>query len=171
MRSIVALIVFIASTFGGIIYIYIIYSFRATFVAYIQLRFFYHFIFEQFNGAIWFSGPSYRYPLSQHLKGPKIVGGQDAADGEFPHQVQVRSASTGFSLMCGGSVLNQEYVITAAHCCYGILPRNIHVVAGGTLRIEPEPGEEQKSDVKKIIVHEDYKPLHNDNDICLLHVR
>merc|ERR1712080_83255 len=99
-----------------------------------------------------------------------IVGGEDAEDGEFPWQVQLRSSDSSRSLFCGGSVLNEEYVITAAHCCFGSLPRGIHVVAGGILRIEDDEGEEQFAEVKEIIIHEDYKHLNQENDICLLHL-
>ena len=100
-----------------------------------------------------------------------IVGGEDAEDGEFPWQVQLRSSDSTRSLFCGGSVLNEEWVITAAHCCHGTLPRGVHVVAGGILRIEDNEGEEQFSDVSEIIIHEDYQNADKGNDICLLHVR
>ena len=44
----------------------------------------------------------------------RIVGGDDAAPGEFKYQVSWQSRS-GFN-SCGGSVLNKDYVLTAAHC-------------------------------------------------------
>merc|ERR1712018_232179 len=72
-----------------------------------------------------------------------IVGGEDAEDGEFPWQVQLRSSDDSGSLFCGGSVLNEDWVITAAHCCVGTHPLGFHVVAGGILRIEDNEGEEQ----------------------------
>merc|ERR1712141_444116 len=99
-----------------------------------------------------------------------IVGGEDAADGEFPWQVQLRSSDSSRSLFCGGSVVNEEYVLTAAHCCSG-LPRGVHVVAGGIKRIEDDEGEEQFSDVSQIIKHEDYDHQNQENDICLLHLK
>merc|ERR1719328_508926 len=99
-----------------------------------------------------------------------IVGGEDAEDGEFPWQVQLRSSSNTHSLFCGGSVLNEEWVITAAHCCRGKTAGGVHVVAGGILRIEDDEGEEQFSDVSKIIMHEDYNSRTFENDICLLHL-
>ena len=101
----------------------------------------------------------------------QIVGGEDAEDGEFPWQVQLRSSDSGRSLFCGGSVLNEEWVITAAHCCKGQLPRGVHVVAGGILRKEDDEGEEQFSDVSEIVIHEEYSSQDQENDICLLHVR
>ena len=106
------------------------------------------------------------YLAPQHT----IVGGEDAEDGEFPWQVQLRSSDSSRSLFCGGSVFNEEWVITAAHCCKGTLPRGIHVVAGGILRIEDDEGEEQFSDVSEIIIHEEYEAADKGNDICLLHV-
>ena len=100
-----------------------------------------------------------------------IVGGEDAEDGEFPWQVQLRFSDNSHSLYCGGSILNEEWVVTAAHCCSGTHDKyHIHVVAGGILRIEDDEGEEQFSDVSEIIIHEDYDSRHQENDICLLHV-
>ena len=99
-----------------------------------------------------------------------IVGGEDAADGEFPWQVQLRSSASERSLFCGGWVLNENWVGTAAHCCTGSLPRGIHVVAGGILRVEDDEGEEQFSDVTEIVIHEEYSSRNHENDICLLHV-
>merc|ERR1719412_3039215 len=99
-----------------------------------------------------------------------IVGGEDAEDGEFPWQIQLRSSSSDRSLFCGGWVLNENWVGTAAHCCVGKLPRGVHVVAGGILRVEDDEGEEQFSDVSEIIIHEDYESRHQENDICLLHL-
>ena len=99
-----------------------------------------------------------------------IVGGEDAEDGEFPWQIQLRSSSSDRSLFCGGWVLNENWVGTAAHCCVGKLPRGVHVVAGGILRVEDDEGEEQFSDVTEIVIHEDYSSLNHENDICLLQV-
>merc|ERR1712088_1240358 len=45
---------------------------------------------------------------------PVIIGGKDASDGEFPHQVSLKRA-TG-SHYCGGSVIGPNMVMCAAHC-------------------------------------------------------
>merc|ERR1712141_498118 len=45
---------------------------------------------------------------------PSIIGGKDANDGQFPHQVSLKRA-TG-SHYCGGSIINSNKVMCAAHC-------------------------------------------------------
>merc|ERR1711990_68094 len=45
---------------------------------------------------------------------PAIIGGKDATDGQFPHQVSLKRASG--SHYCGGSVINTNKVMCAAHC-------------------------------------------------------
>ena len=48
-----------------------------------------------------------------------IVGGEEAAPGEFPHQVALLRGGVGGSLMCGGSLIAADKVLTAGHCCDG----------------------------------------------------
>src|SRR6185369_2607254 len=54
-----------------------------------------------------------------HQDQPKIVGGKPAPAGAFPWQVSlgVSWIADPFSAhFCGGSVLNEKWIITAAHC-------------------------------------------------------
>ena len=44
----------------------------------------------------------------------KIIGGQNAYDGQFPHQVTLKRSSG--SHYCGGSIISADKVMCAAHC-------------------------------------------------------
>lgn len=44
---------------------------------------------------------------------PRVVGGRDAPEGAHPYQVSLRRGNSHY---CGGVILNNRWVITAAHC-------------------------------------------------------
>ena len=44
----------------------------------------------------------------------KIIGGNDAYDGQFPFQVTLKRSSG--SHYCGGSIISSDKVMCAAHC-------------------------------------------------------
>ncbi|KAI4474126.1 hypothetical protein M0802_015770 [Mischocyttarus mexicanus] len=96
----------------------------------------------------------------------KIVNGQDAKPGEIPYQVSLQVKLSAFHF-CGGSVLNENYVITAAHCVVTKVASGIQVVAG-TINLNVPSS---THNVAKIIVHQNYDPEDSwKNDIALLKV-
>lgn len=56
--------------------------------------------------------------LKDFAEGNRIFGGHEATRGQFPHQVsvRVRRSGTTFSHICGGSIITDRFVLTAAHC-------------------------------------------------------
>ncbi|KAK1128673.1 hypothetical protein K0M31_003128 [Melipona bicolor] len=97
---------------------------------------------------------------------PRIVNGVNAKEGEIPYQVSLQNKDSSFHF-CGGSVLNENYVITAAHCTTGKTPDDIKVVAGTTNLTKL--GSEHP--VVKIVIHENYNASDSwKNDISLLKV-
>uniref|UniRef100_A0A2S2NG88 Trypsin-1 n=1 Tax=Schizaphis graminum TaxID=13262 RepID=A0A2S2NG88_SCHGA len=61
----------------------------------------------------------------------RVVGGTDSMPGEFPWQISLQLV-TGETArhVCGGSVINENWVLTAAHCVYGLSEKVLSVVAG-----------------------------------------
>ncbi|XP_041769507.1 brachyurin-like [Anopheles merus] len=54
----------------------------------------------------------YRTKLPSH----RIVNGQEATPGQFPYQIALLSNFPTGTGLCGGSVLTNNYILTAAHC-------------------------------------------------------
>ena len=46
----------------------------------------------------------------------RIIGGQDAEENQFPWQAYLEITKTSVVSICGGSLVSDHHVITAAHC-------------------------------------------------------
>ncbi|XP_069320184.1 coagulation factor IX isoform X2 [Eulemur rufifrons] len=94
----------------------------------------------------------------------RVVGGENAKPGQFPWQVILNGKIDAF---CGGSIVNEKWVVTAAHCI--VPPVNITVVAGEH-DIEKTESTEQKRNVIRVILHHSYNATVNkySHDIALL---
>ncbi|XP_026826871.1 transmembrane protease serine 9 [Ooceraea biroi] len=102
---------------------------------------------------------------------PRITDGQDAEPGEFPHQVSIRWGVPPifkYNHVCGGSILNERYVLTAAHCILRI--GKLKVVAGKHY-LTREESTQQEVDVEKAIVHENFKGGIAPFDIAVLKLK
>ena len=98
----------------------------------------------------------------------EIVGGQPATVGAWPWQAMVRSGP----YLCGGSLIAQQWVVTAAHCLFdsdgnAFPPSAITVILGEHNRAKND-GMEQYMTVTEIVVHEEFNDWSNNNDIALL---
>ncbi len=116
-------------------------------------------------------------PRPRDLTGPRIVGGQEADPGEWPWQVALIASSSGsdnyfFAQFCGGSLIDLDYVLTAAHCISDsnddiVSPTSLDVVAGVHDLWDPETGH-QRRDVAQIIRHPGWDKDTFDNDLAVL---
>jgi len=55
------------------------------------------------------------------MRGMRIIGGLEAAKGQFPYQASMLAPiSPTNSRVCGGSIISKTFVLTAAHCTSGL---------------------------------------------------
>jgi hypothetical protein len=100
----------------------------------------------------------------------KITGGTDADIADFPWQVFYESGD----YLCGGSIINENWVVTAAHCTKkddgSSIPANeMSVKVGATNPYNSLSGERYY--VSDVIVHSAYNSNTHENDIALLKIK
>jgi len=106
------------------------------------------------------------------LPGGRITGGQLAEPNQFPHQVGLLLYVTGGAAWCGGSIISERWVITAAHCTDS-LTTGVDVYLGAHDRTNAKEEGQQIIFVerKNVIVHEDWIAETITNDEINLHLQ
>jgi len=92
----------------------------------------------------------------------RIVGGEKVDVKDFPFFVKFYL--NGY--LCGGSILNEEWILTAAHCVVGLNPENCYAY------VMPSSANDTSNrfNFVEIISHENYNSNTLDNDIALVRV-
>eukprot|EP00092_Neocalanus_flemingeri_P017447 GFUD01018873.1.p1 GENE.GFUD01018873.1~~GFUD01018873.1.p1 ORF type:complete len:621 (+),score=132.83 GFUD01018873.1:14-1876(+) len=96
----------------------------------------------------------------------RIVGGNEASPHEYPWQIGLVS-SFGSTPYCGGSLISDTWVLTAAHCTTGSGASDIYVIVGEHDYTNPNDGQE-KVQVARKLEHPNYNRNTNAFDFCLL---
>lgn len=108
-------------------------------------------------------------PASKDGVSFKIIGGVTAIKGEFPWQMSIRQRKAGGSgtkHFCGGALLNDRWVLTAAHCIQdqrgNRLVASQLFVRAGEHNEHLHEGTEIQVRVTHVYVHPQYTHLHRD---------
>ncbi|XP_068036311.1 coagulation factor X-like [Anomalospiza imberbis] len=96
----------------------------------------------------------------------RIVGGDECLPGQCPWQAVLLNEEG--EEFCGGTILNENFILTAAHCINQT--KEIKVVVGEVDREKKEQSESMHT-VDKIIIHSKFDAETYDNDIALLKLK
>ncbi|XP_045139179.1 brachyurin-like [Portunus trituberculatus] len=96
------------------------------------------------------------------IRSPRIVGGREASPHSWPHQAALFIDDIYF---CGGSLISNEWVLTAAHCIHGA--KSVEVVLGAHNIREHEATQVSLTSTQ-FTVHENWDSHKMRNDIAVI---
>ncbi|XP_034133991.1 serine protease 1 isoform X2 [Drosophila guanche] len=94
----------------------------------------------------------------------RITNGQTASEGQFPYQVGLSFGSSSGSWWCGGSIIDNSWVLTAAHCTSGA--SDVTIYYGATVRTSAKLTQTVSS--SQFVQHASYNSVVLRNDISLI---
>ncbi|KAL7383918.1 hypothetical protein ABVT39_020605 [Epinephelus coioides] len=112
--------------------------------------------------------------LNNQRRRRRIIGGDKSLRGEWPWQVSLwlRSQSKGNHPLCGASLINPCWVVTAAHCFkrFGRDPTR-YVLRLGDYHTEEQDDFERTLSPERIVIHRKYHNQGWEYDIALLRLK
>ncbi|XP_049742122.1 transmembrane protease serine 11D [Elephas maximus indicus] len=95
------------------------------------------------------------------LSDERIIGGSKAEEGDWPWQVSLQLHNVHH---CGGTLISNTWILTAAHCFRSYSDPYQWTVTFGLSTRFPK----QKISIRTILVHKNYNPETRENDIALV---
>ncbi|KAK7484649.1 hypothetical protein BaRGS_00024057 [Batillaria attramentaria] len=110
------------------------------------------------------------YPETQ-AHASRIVGGTAAARGEFPWQVSLRAYVAGGHHMCGGILISDKWILSAAHCFRDATSKNPFAWNGilGDYDRGDIDGHEKLVKLDTLIIHSGFNQEFG-NDVAMLRI-
>ncbi|CAH2048549.1 unnamed protein product, partial [Iphiclides podalirius] len=104
-------------------------------------------------------------PLDLH-----IIGGEAASLGEFPHMVALGyEDAEGYNFQCGGTLVSDTYVLTAAHCVDTLDRIKPTIVRMGIVELgNSTRNDETDVDIAEILTHPNYTRRRKYHDLALM---
>lgn len=99
----------------------------------------------------------------------RIVGGSNANENEFPHQIslQITDSSGKRTHLCGGAIYSETRVLTSGHCVLDQIPADMTIVAGAH-DIFTSTGREQVRGVASYVQNPNFEGSVFNNDIAII---
>jgi secreted trypsin-like serine protease len=100
----------------------------------------------------------------------RIVGGRQAPAGRWPFQVGLLLASVSSNYdaqFCGGTIIDEQFILTAAHCTDFLAPRQLHILTGTQSLVRGGT----RRGVKAIRVHPKWDNKTFDFDIAVVQLK
>ena len=97
----------------------------------------------------------------------RIVGGEEATPGSWPYTVSIQRDG---QFICGGTIIDPEWVITAGHCVYGYDENGGHFyhIRAGMVRRQSQAPWEQHRHVSEVYIHPNYDHIYLRHDVALI---
>ncbi|XP_006178431.1 coagulation factor XI isoform X1 [Camelus ferus] len=99
---------------------------------------------------------------------PRIVGGTESVHGEWPWQITLHITSPTQRHLCGGSIIGNQWILTAAHCFNEVESPKVLRVYSGILNQSEIKEDTSFFGVQEIIIHDHYEMAESGYDIALL---
>ncbi|XP_070708472.1 serine protease 33 [Pempheris klunzingeri] len=96
----------------------------------------------------------------------RIVGGMDSADGAWPWQVDVQTFTAGH--ICGGSIITENWVLSAAHCFPNPSDTGSHIIYAGRFQQNGINLHESMHRVSRVVIPSGYIEPHSGKDLALV---
>ncbi|XP_058795937.1 venom serine protease 34-like isoform X2 [Phymastichus coffea] len=104
-------------------------------------------------------------------KPTKIVGGGETGINEFTMMVGIIHVPI-YQVYCGGTIISNEYVLTAAHCLNDLTVEDIGILVGDhDLTTGDETNATKLYQVENYVVHPNYISNKKDYDIAVISIR
>lgn len=99
-----------------------------------------------------------------------IVGGRQAAPGRWPFHVGLLLASIKDNFraqFCAGTIVDEEFILTAAHCASFVAPGKLHILTGTQSLVRGG----RRREVRAIKVHPKYNANTLDFDVAIVQLK
>lgn len=96
----------------------------------------------------------------------RIIGGFSAIEKQFPFHVSLRNKRNHVHF-CGGSIINEQFVLTAAHCLFITSPKSFY----GLVNITHSIAIGTRIEFSQMILHPKFSTRTARNDIALIRTK